>query len=81
MPRRDSFWKPLPQKREPYFKTVFRKMKGQVDFGRAKLWPILSIDAEGHFPLEALPVKMRDMELILTVKKSPFLLEIDFSND
>lgn len=56
-------------------------MKGQVDFGRAKLWPILSIDAEGHFPLEALPVKMRDMELILTVKKSPFLLEIDFSND
>lgn len=63
--------KPLPQKQST-LQTVCRKMKGQVDFGRAKLRPILSIDAEGHFPLEACSVKMRDMELILTVKNSPF---------
>lgn len=63
--------KPLPQKQSA-LQTVCSKMKGQIDFGRAKLRPILSIDAEGHFPLEACSVTMRDMELILTVKKKSF---------
>ena len=71
MPRRDSSGS-LCHKKQRALQTACRKIKGQLDLGRTRLRSVLSIDAEGHLPLGASSVQMRDMELILTVKKSPF---------
>lgn len=62
----------LCHRKQRALQTACRKMKGQVDFGRARLRSVLSIDAEGHFPWEASSVKMRDTVLILTVQKISF---------
>lgn len=45
-----------------------QKTKRQADVGRPRQRSVLSIGTEGDFLLEALWVKLRDKELILTVE-------------
>ena len=53
---------------------MYRKIKDQADFGRARPRSTLSIGTEGHLLLEASWVKMRDKEINLIAEKFLYFL-------